>query len=172
MWRGVLIFLCVCVAVLASSPAAWWLVAAEFDAAPSVRHNDDGSATPTLNGPASPWPQWAAVPQAKRVVPRTWEPMQGFGFVEFNGEAYAAREAVAEALRGNGWTVRFWRQPILDPTAPGATQVACMMRAWSSAAPERVLHIQFMPASKAAVADAYWYHSFVKQIEPGAPEAC
>ncbi|MBU6379568.1 MAG: hypothetical protein KJS95_13705 [Gammaproteobacteria bacterium] len=172
MWRGIIIFAGVCVAVLALNPAAWWLIAAEFGAAPAVRYAADGTQTPTLSGPASPWPDWASVPHAKRVVPRYWEPMQGAGLVEFPSVAYSTREQVADALRDKGFKVQFWRQTLLDPTAPGTPLIACMMRAWLAGAPGRVLHIQFMPASKAPVANSYWYVSVVKQVEVGAPEAC
>jgi hypothetical protein len=172
MWRGIILFACVCAAVLATSPAAWWLVAAEFGAAPSVRYGADSSATPALSGKAAPWPDWAAVPHAKQVIPRYWEPMQGFGVAHFAGEAYAARESVAKALRDEGWTVQFWHQILLDPKAPATAQVACMMRAWFPSAPERVLHVHFSPDSKAPGAEVYWFLSLVKQIKVGAPEPC
>jgi hypothetical protein len=175
MWRGLLIFLTVCAAVLVTSPTFWWLIQSEYGAAPSTTIEQDGRHTPTLIGPASPWPEWAQVPPITSVTPRYWEPMQGNGSIEFETSAYAARHELAQSLRDRGWSVRFWRQPIVDPglhVPVDHPMMACVMRGVLPGSVEQALLVQFMPKSDAKRARAYWWFSIVKQIEHGSPEAC
>lgn len=89
--RGPLAFLVVCVVAALISPGFWWLLASEYGAAPAMRIDQSGHATPSLTGPRAPWPEWARLPTARKLVVRMAEPSNGFGVVELEGDRHGQR---------------------------------------------------------------------------------
>ncbi|HJQ58845.1 MAG TPA: hypothetical protein VJ890_18200 [Vineibacter sp.] len=167
--RGLLIFLLIAIGTTLATPAFWWLLSAEFGAAPSLTIHQDGTSTPTLIGPGAPWPDWAQVPGVTKLIvssasgPSTTQPAGGAGTVEFGVDGDLARRQVAQGLERLGWKVGFFKTVTPSPDRPSQTLTWCILHAVRDAALPRSLVIQFHLEPPSRQARVFWYEGLVKQ---------